>query len=100
MKTVLLGLAVLWGASVAAVGLGILCMWLFDRTRAEPEQTAPRIGPEAIAARAHLRVLEPDPELLVPWNAVRSSKQRMGVREVSRPLKRRLRPVGRPRRSP
>jgi len=100
MKTVLLVLIMLWGASVAAVALGVLCMWLFDRTRSEPELTDAHAGPGAIATRPHLRVLEPDPELLVPWSAVRSSKLRMGVREGSRPLKRRLRPVDRSRRSP
>jgi hypothetical protein len=85
MKTVFLVLVMLWGASVAAVALGILCMWLFDRVRAEPEQTVGRTGyePSAALPRPRLRVLEPDPDLLVPWAAVRSSKRRLGVEEAA-----------------
>lgn len=87
MKTVFLVLVMLWGASIAAVALGMLCMWLFDRVRAEPEQTGYRAEhePRAPIPRPHLRVLEPDPDLLVPWSAVRSSEQRLGAGEASQP---------------
>ena len=83
MKALFLGVAAVWIGSLCALTVGALLI----RRRHVRAARAAKQPAAAHRSRAGQRTprpakhLAPDPGLLVPWSAVRGSKQRFGVLE-------------------
>jgi hypothetical protein len=77
VRSMLMTVVMVWGGSVAVVAVGFAAICLGERRSTRLAQ--PRSPAREVLVS---EVLQPDERLLVPWAAVRASKQRLGVDEA------------------
>ncbi len=87
MRAILLTVVMVWGGSVVFIAVGVAAIYFGERRKSRLAQTPSPATPVLVSA-----VLQPDARLLVPWAAVRASKQRLGVDDAALRSEERLAP--------